>query len=103
MSLRTKIGTRARNNTNYQRQVQKFFQETLQIDRVETVQVRHSFPSYALVFEHKEWGKVVYSGDTRPCDELVEAGKNAQLLIHVWSFFVTQFDWIIIFNLGVQF
>jgi ribonuclease Z len=29
---------------------------------------------------------LVYSGDTRPCDLLIEAGKNATILIHEGTF-----------------
>lgn len=30
--------------------------------------------------------KIVYSGDTRPCTNLINAGKNANVLIHESTF-----------------
>ena len=49
---------------------------------VETVPVIHCPESYgAVVSQGKNW-RVVYSGDTRPCPALIEAGKNATLLLH---------------------
>ena len=47
-----------------------------------TVPVIHCKGSYGVVVSHGKNWRVVYSGDTRPCPELVAAGKNATLLIH---------------------
>jgi ribonuclease Z len=38
--------------------------------------------AYGISIEHQQGWKLVYSGDTRPCDNLVEMGKDATLLIH---------------------
>ena len=51
-----------------------------------TVPVVHVIQSYGIVLEHMEGWKLVYSGDTRPCSELVSAGKGASLLIHEATF-----------------
>ena len=53
------------------------------------VLVQHSFPAYGLVLDfaasaltpHERF-KLVYSGDTRPCQDLVVAGADADLLLH---------------------
>ena len=47
------------------------------------VEVRHCPFSYGIIIYdiQKNW-KVVYSGDTMPCDRLAEAGKGATLAIH---------------------
>ncbi len=50
---------------------------------VPVLHVRHS---YGIVLYHKEGWKLVYSGDTRPCDDLVRAGIGADLLIHEATF-----------------
>lgn len=50
------------------------------------VRVRHCFDAYGIVLEHSEGWKVVVSGDTEPCDELVAAGVNATLLVHEATF-----------------
>ena len=50
--------------------------------RLQTVPVIHCPESYGVVISQGRNWKVVYSGDTRPCPALVEAGKNATLLLH---------------------
>jgi ribonuclease BN (tRNA processing enzyme) len=53
------------------------------------VLVQHSFPAYGIVLDfaasaltRHERFKLVYSGDTRPCQDLVVAGADTDLLIH---------------------
>lgn len=48
----------------------------------ETVPVIHCFDAYGVVVRHATGWSVVYSGDTRPCPRLIEAGQGASLLIH---------------------
>lgn len=50
---------------------------------ISTVPVNHCPDAYALIMTDKfvKW-KLVYSGDTIPCEKLVIAGKNCTLLIH---------------------
>ena len=48
----------------------------------ETVPVVHCAEAYGVVVRHTSGWSMVYSGDTRPCPELVKAGKGATLLIH---------------------
>ncbi|TDL24665.1 hypothetical protein BD410DRAFT_745395 [Rickenella mellea] len=47
-----------------------------------TVNVAHRVKCFGLVMEHDDGWSVVFSGDTMPSDNLVEAGKGATLLIH---------------------
>ncbi|KAG8700037.1 hypothetical protein FRC09_006214 [Ceratobasidium sp. 395] len=50
---------------------------------VEAVPVRHRTPAcFGLVARHESGWSFAYSGDTMPCDALVEAGKDITLLIH---------------------
>ena len=60
---------------------------TLGLQRLESVRVVHCAHSYGLVMESASsaW-KLVFSGDTRPCDALVEAARGATLLIHEATF-----------------
>ncbi|WWC73000.1 uncharacterized protein I206_106964 [Kwoniella pini CBS 10737] len=44
--------------------------------------VPHRGRAYGLSIEHSSGWKIVYSGDTKPSEELVRAGQNATLLIH---------------------
>ncbi|KAL8211638.1 UNVERIFIED_CONTAM: hypothetical protein K2H54_004606 [Gekko kuhli] len=50
--------------------------------KFQTCEVRHCKNAFACSVVHKSGWKIVYSGDTMPCEALVEMGKNASLLIH---------------------
>lgn len=60
----------------------------LGLSKLESVRVVHCAHSFGLVLESSapEGWKVVFSGDTRPCEALVEAAKGATLLIHEATF-----------------
>nr|XP_054763140.1 zinc phosphodiesterase ELAC protein 2-like [Lytechinus pictus] len=47
-----------------------------------TVYVRHCAHAFGVTLTHQDGWKMVYSGDTMPCDNLIKAGKGADLLIH---------------------
>ncbi|KAF8579988.1 Metallo-hydrolase/oxidoreductase [Ramaria rubella] len=49
---------------------------------ITTVEVWHRGRCYGLVIKHIDDWSIVYSGDTRPSDNLIRAGQNATLLIH---------------------
>ncbi|XP_006863574.1 PREDICTED: zinc phosphodiesterase ELAC protein 2 [Chrysochloris asiatica] len=48
----------------------------------QTCLVRHCKHAFGCALLHTSGWKVVYSGDTMPCDALVQMGKDATLLIH---------------------
>ena len=50
--------------------------------KVSVVPVEHCPNAFGLTLYHRAGWKLVYSGDTRPCDSLVEEGLNATVLIH---------------------
>ena len=50
------------------------------------VPVAHCPEAYGLVLRHASGWKLVYSGDTRPCERLVRAGRGADVLIHEATF-----------------
>ena len=55
----------------------------LQLKSLKFVRVSHGPPTYGVVIELLDGRKVVYSSDTLPlCQNLVESGTNANLLIH---------------------
>ncbi|KAI8085970.1 beta-lactamase-like protein [Gilbertella persicaria] len=56
--------------------------KTLGLASIEPVEVVHCRWAYGLSIQHESGWKLVYSGDTRPCNRLVESGKDATLLIH---------------------
>ena len=49
---------------------------------LETVPVIHCKHAFGVVVRHASGWSIVYSGDTRPCPELIQAGRGASLLIH---------------------
>ena len=51
-----------------------------------SVPVNHCHDAHGLVMDTWCGNRIVYSGDTRPCDALVRAGKGATLLVHEATF-----------------
>ena len=51
-----------------------------------TVAVTHCQAAYGVVLQYPGAEKVVYSGDTRPCLGLIQAGQGADLLLHEATF-----------------
>jgi len=68
--------------TDPQTPAARYFTDSLGLE-VGTVRVPHCPDSFGLVLQDttEKW-KLVYSGDTRPCEALIDAGKDATLLIH---------------------
>jgi ribonuclease Z len=58
----------------------------LSLKSIETCYVAHCQAAYGIAITDQSGFKVVYSGDTRPCPELIEIGKDATLLIHEATF-----------------
>uniref|UniRef100_K3WRS3 ribonuclease Z n=1 Tax=Globisporangium ultimum (strain ATCC 200006 / CBS 805.95 / DAOM BR144) TaxID=431595 RepID=K3WRS3_GLOUD len=56
------------------------------VREIRSVPVWHCYDSYGLVLQLQNGQKIVYSGDTRPCNQLVTAGMDASLLIHEATF-----------------
>ncbi|KAK1163829.1 zinc phosphodiesterase ELAC protein 2-like isoform X1 [Acipenser oxyrinchus oxyrinchus] len=54
----------------------------LDLEKFQTCVVRHCKNAFACSLTHRSGWKIVFSGDTMPCDALVELGKDATLLIH---------------------
>ncbi|XP_040187093.1 zinc phosphodiesterase ELAC protein 2 isoform X2 [Rana temporaria] len=56
--------------------------EKCQLDKFQTCHVRHCKNAFGCAVVHQSGWKLVFSGDTMPCDALIEMGKDATLLIH---------------------
>ncbi|XP_028912871.2 zinc phosphodiesterase ELAC protein 2 [Ornithorhynchus anatinus] len=56
--------------------------ERYELEQFQTCWVRHCWDAYACALVHRSGWKIVYSGDTMPCDALVQMGRGATLLIH---------------------
>lgn len=60
--------------------------EILQLHSMHCVWVDHCFEAFGLVLSSMSGWSVVYSGDTRPCENLIKAGTGCTLLIHEATF-----------------
>lgn len=60
----------------------KTLQRDLGLSGIRTPRVNHRGQAWGLVLHHQSGWKIVYSGDTKPCGNLVHAGRGATLLIH---------------------
>lgn len=60
--------------------------ESLGIESIETVLVKHIYSSFGIALNLLENFKLVYSGDCRPSNDLVKIGQNCDLLIHECTF-----------------
>ena len=60
--------------------------EKLDLAALRPVPVEHVSQAFGISIEGKSGWKVVFSGDTRPCTSLVNAAKDASLLIHEATF-----------------
>ena len=56
------------------------------VTSLSNVKVNHCHDSFALVATLESWGKVVYSGDCRPSEKVVEAGLGSNIVIHEATF-----------------
>ncbi|GAA6009767.1 hypothetical protein JCM10207_004185 [Rhodosporidiobolus poonsookiae] len=54
----------------------------LELTEVTAVPVLHRCRAWGVVVTHASGWKVVFSGDTMPCEDLAVAGKGASLLVH---------------------
>lgn len=60
--------------------------EDWNLKKVTAVQVHHTRMANGFVFDTCNGKRIVFSGDTMPCNLLADTGKNADLLIHEATF-----------------
>ncbi|XP_056405426.1 zinc phosphodiesterase ELAC protein 2 [Hyla sarda] len=53
-----------------------------QLEKFQTCFVRHCKNAFGCAIVHQSGWKLVFSGDTMPCDALIKMGKDASLVIH---------------------
>ncbi|XP_053566415.1 zinc phosphodiesterase ELAC protein 2 [Bombina bombina] len=56
--------------------------QTYNLQKFQTCLVRHCRNAFGCAIVHRDGWKLVFSGDTMPCEALVRIGKDATLLIH---------------------
>ncbi len=59
---------------------------SLQLTSLLSIPVKHCHLAYALVITHTSGWKLAYSGDCRPSETFIEAGRGANVLIHEATF-----------------
>ncbi|KAG2992374.1 hypothetical protein PC118_g4598 [Phytophthora cactorum] len=74
------------NNPRHPLRLQLLSKISYAVTSITSVRVFHCFDSYGLVLTLQGGKKLVYSGDTKPCNELVLAGMGAELLVHEATF-----------------
>lgn len=67
-------------------QLLAMLEKSLGITGCVSVPVSHCYQSYAVVLDNTSFGRLVYSGDCRPSDHLVQVGQDADLLVHEATF-----------------
>jgi ribonuclease Z len=50
--------------------------------KLRTVLVKHCYDAYGVRLDSADGWSIVYSGDTEPCDDLIECGNSTTVLIH---------------------
>ncbi|XP_075230593.1 ribonuclease Z [Lycorma delicatula] len=70
------------NNVTLEKNLMNRLCNTLDMSSVLTAGVKHCPNSFGVSVKHNSGWKITYSGDTMPCDSLVELGKDSTLLIH---------------------
>ncbi|CAM6086609.1 unnamed protein product [Calypogeia fissa] len=60
--------------------------DAMQLNSMLSVKVFHCHEAYGIIFNGRQGWKVAYSGDTRPCKQLIEAGHGCTVLIHEATF-----------------
>jgi ribonuclease Z len=56
--------------------------EEMGLEQLESFRVVHCAHAFGVVLRSRDGWKLALSGDTRPCDAVVEAAKGATVLIH---------------------
>ena len=54
----------------------------MNIEKAIAVETDHCPQSYGWLFQSEEHGRILYSGDTLPCQNVLNYAKGVKLLIH---------------------
>jgi len=66
--------------------LEKFLIEKLGVNGFKTIDVKHCPQAYAILIEHTNGWKFVYSGDTRPSQNLIKEAGQVTILVHEATF-----------------
>ena len=59
-----------------------FLSSKMDITRLLAVENNHCIESYACLVWSPVWGRIFYSGDTSPCQNVINYAQDVTLLIH---------------------
>lgn len=65
--------------------------------QLQTFEVQHIEDSFGVKLTHPDIGTIVYSGDTRPCETVIEASKGCDILIHEGKT-----EWLVVDDIEMQ-
>eukprot|EP01125_Pyxidicula_operculata_P016438 TRINITY_DN5659_c0_g1_i1.p1 TRINITY_DN5659_c0_g1~~TRINITY_DN5659_c0_g1_i1.p1 ORF type:complete len:871 (-),score=205.67 TRINITY_DN5659_c0_g1_i1:247-2859(-) len=80
------IPNKDNSNNEVTKSINQYALKELGLTRVDSVPVVHCPDAFGMLIAHQEGWKILYSGDTRPCAELVVIGENCDLVIHEATF-----------------
>ncbi len=60
--------------------------QVMNVDKLLAVEVDHCIESYGCLIQSPDFGRILYSGDTRPCQNLINYAQKVTLLIHEATF-----------------
>ena len=65
---------------------EKFTNENMDIKTFKTIEVSHCAQAYGIIIEHNSGWRIVYSGDTKYCPNLIKECHGSTILIHESTF-----------------
>ncbi|CDW79345.1 zinc phosphodiesterase elac [Stylonychia lemnae] len=73
-------------NHQVSQEMLRMLNEKMNITHMNAIEVNHCVESFACLFGSPDFGRIFYSGDTLPCQTVINYGQNVKLLIHEATF-----------------
>ena len=67
-------------------EMMRVLKDTMNVDKLLSIEVDHCIESYGCLIQSPDFGRILYSGDTRPCQNLINYARKVTLLIHEATF-----------------
>eukprot|EP00347_Sterkiella_histriomuscorum_P018145 403346620 len=68
------------------REMLKVLEQTMNVTHMKSIEANHCTESFACLIESPDFGRILYSGDTKPCQTIQNYAQNVTLLIHEATF-----------------
>lgn len=72
--------------TGEAKEMLEFLSKQLNVKHLLAVEADHCIESYACLIDSPDFGRILYSGDTRPCQTILNYAQRVKLLIHEATF-----------------